>query len=174
MIAGGVLIGAAVLGRFVLMPVVDQWQQARAAIVTYDAQLEDLERRVDRRDAAVRRLREKFGPGIEKDLLDVDAARVEFPRVVQETLAGQGFKLDNIRVQRVQRLREAPGVALVTLLVQGECEAGQIPKMLAALRGSEMLMLVDRVDLTMAKPGEREKWTASLTLATPALQEAAR
>lgn len=167
LILGGLLIGVAVLYRVVLSPVVDVWQEARAAAELQSAMVERFEEQIETREKIRRRLEVRFGPGVHDTLRTVDEARVAFPRSVQEAINRGGATAKQVEVQGVRRLRDVAGVDLLLLRVQVECEAPMIPKIFSELRRADVPVVVESVGLVMSQPGQRQKWQANLVLSTP-------
>ena len=182
---GLAVVGAAVLLRGGLQPAVAAWREARTAVANHEKQLDTLDTQLDRRDARLRRLRQKYGPAIETKLLPVSEVRVRFPQAVQETLKQGGMSVASVALQGVRRQREVPGVSMVSLRVEGTVGGESLPKVLAALRGCEVLALIEdaRIEKGGGKGGGRgrrsrggdggngQSFELSLMLVTPALTE---
>ncbi len=168
---GSVLLGVALLLRFVLLPSYEQWREMREAVVAHEAMLSDVERRLDRRDAMITRLLGKYGDAIEKELLDVDAVRVAFPASIQKALKQSGVNVQSIDVQAVRRVRSVSGVSMISLRVQATCEPNAVGKMIEKLTHTEQITVIERLDVTMEKSGQRNKWAVGLVVATPALED---
>ena len=167
---GLALLGLALLGRFVVMPAYGHWRDVRAAAVAQDEQLTQIERTLNRRDAVFDRLRSKYGDAVDAELLDVDQTRVVFPKAIEQALQQSGVAVQSIDLQAVRRVRQVSGVSMVSLRVRATCKPTAISKLLKALRETDRITVVERLDLTMANPGRRDQWTVGLVVATPALE----
>ncbi len=169
----GVVVVAVTLNLLV-RPVFASWQEARTALADHDRRLESLELRLDRRDTKQRQLAQKHGPAVGQPLPSVAVARVKFPETVQAVLNSGGMSVSSMSLQGVRRMREVAGVSLVTLRVDGETSGARLADVLAALRGSELLALVEDVRLEKGGDngrGEGPSYQMTLVLATPALTE---
>ncbi|MCC6682024.1 MAG: hypothetical protein IT445_14075 [Phycisphaeraceae bacterium] len=168
---GLLVVAAALLWRFAAWPAMQHWRDARAAVAAYDQQLTSLEQRLADRDAAASRLRQRYGDAIEKPLLSLDETRVLFPQAVQEALRQSGMNVERLELQNVRRLRQSPQVSMISLRVEGSCEGSALPRVLASLRQSQRLTVVDRYETTMANEGDRRNWTVRMILSTAAISE---
>ncbi len=168
------VIAAALLLRGGLGPVYGTWRDARAAVSQHDEQLDTLESRLDRRDQRLRRLRAKYGPAVDAELVPVSEARMRFPDAAQQALQKGGLGVSSVALQGVRRSRELPGVSLVTLRVEGSVKGQQLPHVFAQLRGCTMLALIDDARLEKSQNGNEQQFAVSLVLSTPALTEADR
>lgn len=166
---GGVLLLAA-LGRFLILPGLQTWGEARAEVAGHSQRVEDLSTQLNRVEAMQRRLVDKLGPTVGKKPITVDEARVQFPKAVQDALAKGGAGVSSIELQQVRKLRDAPGWSLVTVRVQASCKGDKIAEVLNSFRGSQQLIMVDRLNLDMANSGNRGNWKLEMILSTPAVQ----
>lgn len=166
---GAVLIGLAVLYRVALTPVFDQWGQARADAAAQTAMLDQFEEKLERRTAIRKRLEPRFGPGVNQPLRTVDEARVAFPQSVQQAIQRGGAAARQVEVQGLRRVRDLPGVELLSLRVQVSCEPHAVPTMFKELGQAEVPTVVESVNLTMPQRGQRQRWEATLVLSTPTL-----
>jgi len=166
-IGGAVLLAALVL-KFGVMPMVNAWQAARDKVDAYQASLVSLQTTLDQRAMAMQVLRQKYGEAVDEDLLSEEHTRVVFPQAVQQALRQGGLNVTNVQVPSVRRVRELPGVSMVTVRVEGTCEGGAMPRVLASLAACERWTIVDRFETSMAQPGNRQSWNVRLTLSSPA------
>ena len=171
LIWGGLLIVAAAVYRFGLSPAVDQWQQVRAESQQQLALLEGLESKLERRAQIMRRLEARFGPGVGQPIPGSEAAAVAFPRTVQEAVSRGGGKATQIEVQGLRRLRDIPGVELLSLRLRIDCPADAIPEVLRQLRAAELPVMIESMNLEMARTGQRDEWQATVVVATPTLSQ---
>ncbi|MEM9418794.1 MAG: type II secretion system protein GspM [Planctomycetota bacterium] len=170
LIWGGVLIGIAVLYRFALSPVVDQWQEARDAVASQSVMLTQYEEKLEKRSGIRKRLEQRYGPGVNRPLPTADDAQVAFPRSVQQAIGRGGAQARQVEVQGLRRLRDYPGIELLSLRVQVTCEPNAIPAMLAELTRADMPVVVESVNLSMPQRGQRQRWEATLVVSTPTLK----
>lgn len=170
MIWGAVLIGIAVLYRFALSPVVDQWQAARDTVATQSAMLDQYEDKLEKRSDIRKRLEQRYGAGVNNPLPTADEAQVAFPRSVQQAIGRGGAQARQVEVQGLRRLREYPEIELLSLRVQVMCEPNAIPGMLAELTRADMPVVVESVNLSMPQRGQRRQWEATLVVSTPTLK----
>lgn len=169
---GAVLIGVAVLYRVGLSPATDRWGEARASAGAQSAMVEQFEDKLEKRDEVRERLEARFGPGVHAPLRSMDEARVVFPKAVQEAIGRAGASAKQIEVQGSRRVRELPGVEMLSLRVQVECEPPAIPNVFKELAAAELPVVVESVNLSMPQRGQRQQWQATLVVSTPALAEA--
>ncbi|MEM7624205.1 MAG: hypothetical protein AAF333_01110 [Planctomycetota bacterium] len=174
LILGGLFIAVAVLYRVVLSPVMGQWGEARAAAEARSTMVERFEEQLERRDKIRGRLEPRFGLGVHDALRTVDEARVAFPRSVQEAIGRGGATAKQVEVQGVRRLRDVPGVDLLSLRVQVDCQAPVIPQLFSELCRADVPVIVESVSLVMPQPGQRQNWQANLVLSTPAKRQEER
>ncbi len=168
----GVVV-VAVLLNLVLRPGLDAWQAARGTIAQHELQLENLEGQLADRDIKRRQLAQKYGPAVSKPLVTVSEARVAFPEAVQNALKRGGLGVSTVTLQNVRRVREVPGVSLVSLRVEGGTQGKQLADVLASLRASEVLALVEDLRIERGDGGgpDGAPYTLSFVLSTPALTE---
>ncbi len=163
------LVGAALLYRLVFSPVLGAWVQSRQAVEVGSVMLERLEEKIERRDAIRARLEQRFGPSVHRPLQTVDEARVAFPASAQEAIQRSGASATQVEVQGVRRVRDLPGVSMLSIRVRVMCEASALPAMLKELNYTDFAVVVESMQLTMANPGQRDQWQAVMVLSTPAL-----
>ncbi|MEM1026616.1 MAG: hypothetical protein AAGJ38_00870 [Planctomycetota bacterium] len=170
----GVIV-LAVLLNFGFGPVFASWQDARDMARDHRDRMSSLETMLDRRDVKQSQLELRFGKGVGRDLPTVSEARVAFPEVVQKTLGASGMELSTVSLQGVRAVREVAGVSMVSLRVDGTVAGAQLPDTLAALRGGELLTLVEEVRMDKGRDrgrGDGPSYELTLVLATPVLTEA--
>lgn len=167
---GAGLIGLGLLLRVVVMPVVAHWRELRSSAYEGAARVAAIEQKLNRRDALVDRQRARFGPGVDKPLQPVEQVQISFPQSVQKALGKGGLGVSSVEPQGVRKLREVPGVVLVSLRVRCGGGPDALPQALAAIQGYEQLIIVDSFNLTMTKPGERNQWSVNMLVSTPALE----
>lgn len=162
--AGLVLIAAT---RYGVMPWVDRWLDARRRIVAARTELADLELAVRRVLGQRQRLERVYGPAVRTAPADLETARVELYRAVQQCLKANGIKPMDYQPQPPRRLREVPGVQLVPLQVRAKCAFAQLVKCLASVRAADSLVIVDRVTAVNNEksPGQLEVTFMLATLA---------
>jgi len=163
-IIGGALVIFAAGWRFAVEPVMTQWRDAREQAEVQRAMVSAIEHRASRLDAMQQRLETKLGPGVAKPIRHVEDARLNFPREVQEMLQKAGMKITRVELQGVRKLREAPGVSMLSIRLEGATNGIATPKVLMQLQTSETLMIVD--DLRLAH-GNGHAWTMAMVLSTP-------
>ncbi|MEM1109520.1 MAG: hypothetical protein AAGH99_12610 [Planctomycetota bacterium] len=166
---GAVLIGLAVLYRVALTPLFDQWGQARADVTAQAAMLDQFEGKLERRSDIRKRLEPRYGPGVHQSLSTADEARVAFPRSVQQAIQQGGAATKQVEVQGLRRLRDLPGVELLSLRVLVTCKPDAIPGIFRELSQAELPTVVESVNLRMPNRGQRQKWEATLVVSTPTL-----
>lgn len=169
---GAVVIGVAVLFRVALSPGLDRWREARATAGAQSAMLEQFESKLDDRDKFRKRLEPRFGPGVHDSLRSADEARVDFPRAVQEALSRGGVAAQQVEVQGTRRVRDLPGVELLSLRVQVNCQPPSIPSLFRELSRADVPVLIESITLSMPQRGQRQNWQATLVLSTPTRREA--
>lgn len=169
---GAILIGLAVLYRVGLSPAVERWGEARASAEAQSAMVEQFEDKLEKRDEIRQRLETRFGPGVHAPLRSMDEARVVFPKAVQEAIGRGGASANQVEVQGARRVRQLPGVEMLSLRVQVMCNPNAIPMMLKELAAAEMPVVIESVNLSMMQRGQRQQWRATLVVSTPALAEA--
>jgi len=168
---GAAFIGLAVLYRLVLSPVVDQWREGRASAEAQLVMIEQFENKLEKRSEIRTRLAQRFGPGVHDPLRTADEARIAFPRYVQEAIRRGVASAQKIEVQGVRRVRDVPGVALLSLRAEVYCEPESIPRFLKELGAAEVPVIIESIGLSMRQQGQRGKWRATLLLSTPTLAE---
>lgn len=166
---GAILIGLAVLYRVGLSPLVDQWSEARATAASQSAMLAQFEDRLEKRSDIRDRLEKRYGPGVHRSLHTVDEAQVAFPRSVQQAISRGGAQAKRVEVQGLRRMRDLPGVELLSLRVQVVCEPHAIPGMLKELSQADIPVVIESVNLSMPQRGQRQQWEATLVVSTPTL-----
>lgn len=169
LIGAGVVL-AAVVYRVALSPAVAVWSEARQAVIDHESVIDRVDVQIDRREAIHARLRERFGPAIDRPLPMLEDVQVAFPKVVRDAMGKGGAQPGSVDIQGVRKLRDVPGVSLVTLRVNAVCDANAIPAVLDGLRTADRIVIIDAIELSMAQPGNRSKWTMTLQLSTPALE----
>ena len=167
---GVAAIALGLVVRLVVMPVLAHWGELRATTSDYEQVVSTIEQKLKRRDALVNRQRLRFGPGVDRPLESVEAVQISFPQTVQKVLGAGGLGVSNVEPQGSRKLREVPGVMLVSLRVRCAGGPDALPQALAAIQGSEQLIIVDSFDLAMAKPGDRGNWSVTMQVSTPALE----
>lgn len=167
---GLALIGLGLLARFIVVPGLEHWRDVRAVMSDGTARLMIVEQKIKRRDAVVDRQRQRFGQAVGQPLATIEEVRVSFPKTVQQALGQAGLGVSSIELQGVRKLREAPGVSLVSLRVRGMCGAPALPQALEALRSAEQLVIVDRFEIGLVKSDSRDQWSVTLVVSTPAIQ----
>jgi len=160
----------AALGRFLILPGLNAWGEARAEVDGHSQRVEDLSTQLNRAEAMQRRLVDKLGLAAGKKPITVDEARVQFPKAVQDALAKGGAAVSSIELQQVRKLREASGWSLVPVRVQASCKGAKIADVLNSFRASQQLIMVDRLSLDMARSGNRDNWKLEMILSTPVVQ----
>ena len=170
------LLGAAViclgLGvKLILMPFVSHWRDLRSTVSSYEQQMSQIELKLNRRDAIAGRQLHRFGPGAAARLEPVEQVQRVFPQAVQKTLGAGGLGVSNVEPQGVRKLRDAPGLVLVSLRVRCGGGPDSLPQALAAIQKAERLIIVDSFDLSMPNPDDRKSWSVNMLLSTPALEE---
>lgn len=168
-IVGLALLAALGLARFALWPWLDHWRGLRAEHRTAQERLTRLERRVRHLDQLEGRLRETHGPGVGRTLQGLDRTRVTFPQTVQTILEASGFNGEAINAQSARKAGRIKGVLLVPLQIRGKCDIGQLARLLAEARKTDVLVLVDRLQVD-ANPQKRAELNVNVVLATLALE----
>ena len=167
-----ILLGAVGLliilaGRFVLLPWIDSWKDARRSIAEARVELGEAERQIYRVLGQRRRLEKIYGPAVNKALDNRQSAQVKLIEGVQEVFKTGGVKLTGYDPQRPKSLREVPGVEVVAWQIRAKCKLPQLVKCLAGMRKSETLIIVDWFSVVNneKKPGELEITMMVATLA---------
>ncbi|MEM1027834.1 MAG: hypothetical protein AAGJ38_07100 [Planctomycetota bacterium] len=167
LLLGAVLIGLAVLYRVGLSPVMGQWSEARATAASQSAMLAQYEERLEKRADVRKRIEPRYGPGVHRALVTVDEAQVAFPRSVQQAIRRGGAEVKQVEVQGLRRVREMPGIEMLSLRVQVVCEPNSIPRMFRELAGADIPVVIESVNLSMSQRNQRRKWDAALVVSTP-------
>ena len=170
LLLGAGVVLAAVLYKVALSPAMTTWSEARQAVANQDALIARIDAQIDRRQAIHARLRDRYGPAIDRPLPTLEDMQVKFPKVVRDAMGRGGAQPGSVDIQGVRRLRDVPGVSLMTLRVNTVCGGNAIPAVLDGLRTAEQIVIVDSIELSMAQPGNRGKWTMILQLSTPTLE----
>lgn len=165
-VGGGLLLLITLGAWYGLMPAWERWRAARELAIAQETSLESLTARLDRCDAMMDRLAGKFGPAVRRPVAGVEAVRAALPDEVQAMLGRAGVEYQSIELQSVQRLREAPGLTLVSVRVSATANPNAVAKLLALAAEADRVLLVDRLEMSR---GERpDRWTLSVVFATPA------
>lgn len=166
MVLGGAVLLVALLAHYVIVPGIDRWQAARAAAAQYESKLVDLQTRLDRRDSVLQRLEAKYGPAVHRPVDDVETLSTAFPEQMQALLGSAGIGFTSIELQSVQKVRDVPGLAMVSVRVQGTSNPNQMAKFMAAAATAERIVLLDRLQMT--RKDRPDQWNVSFVLSTPA------
>ena len=165
------MIGAAglaviLVARFIVIPWVDDWSETRRQIAARQQELSGLERNVTRVLGQRKRLTKKYGPAVNKPLEDVEAAWISLFTAARG-LTDSGFEATDYLPQSDRPLQDIHGVRFVPLQVRGKCKLPQLAKLLAKIRQSETLVIVDRLTVSndAKKPGQLEVTMVLATLA---------
>ncbi len=169
-ILGGLALGIIFAGYFVLMPWLDSWSMARAEISESRKQLGDIQVKVQRILSQRQRLKQRYGPGINRPLEDdVETAQLKLLKTVKEAFAAGGFKPNEYRLQRPRALalKSVSGIQVVPLEVPGKCNISQLTKSLAELSKAKTFVFVERFTISNdeKKPGQLEVTITVATLA---------
>ena len=167
LILGAAGLAAILLLRFAAIPLAESWSLAREQASDSRIQLTNLELKISRVLNQRARLEKIYGPAVNLPLQDLEAARVSLFKATQDVLKKNGFKAEDYQPQPAKRIREIPGLQLVSLQVRGKCKLNQLTKCLAGLRKVETLTIVDRLSIVNneKKPGELEITLLLVTLA---------
>lgn len=141
---GGVAVLAVLLGyRYLAMPVIDSWSEARQRIAVASEAQASMQRQMSRLKSQRRQLESVYGEAVSRPLPDVDTARANFIKAVEDSLKANGLESQGVRSQPVRPIREVSGVSLVGLQVECTGQSRQLVRWLADLSASDPLMLVD-------------------------------
>ena len=172
---GGAVIAVAVILNLGLRPVFAAWGEARETMAAHRDRVDTLEQRLDRREVKARQLTQKYGPSVTAPLPTETDAKVSFPEATQKALRSGGMGVSSISLQGARRLRDVPGVSLLTVRVDGSVSGAKLAEAFATLRGSELLALVEDARLEKSGGGpEGPSYNVTLLLATPVLTKATR
>ena len=169
--AGGLLILVAVIYRFGFSSAFAQWQQVRAESQQQLTLLDGLESKLERRGQILRRLEPRFGPGVGRPIPAAEDAAVAFPRTVQEAVGRGGGKATQLEVQGTRRLRDLPGIDLLSLRLRVDCPAESIPEVLRQLQAADLPVILESINFEMARAQQRDQWQATLVVSTPTLSQ---
>ena len=169
-----ILLGMAVIGlgliiRLVVMPFAAHWQDLRSSASSCEQRISLIEQKLNRRDALIERQCVRFGPGLRAPLEPVEITQRLFPQTVQKVLGKGGLGVSSVEPQGIHKLREAPGVVMVSLRVRCNGGPDSLPQALAEVQKAEQLIIIDSIDLSMTQPGDRKSWSVTLLVSTPAL-----
>jgi Tfp pilus assembly protein PilO len=149
------LLAAALAGIaavwFVVLPFFSSWASARDRAAAAEAQIAELEVKIDRLMRQRARLSYVYGPSLQKALPTAPAARLSVIKNATDALTAAGLKSQSLQPRPNQRLRNAPGLVLVPIQVQAAGGYQQVVTLLSNLAKSETLIIVDRIDVTGAK-----------------------
>lgn len=167
LILGAAALGAILAARFVLIPWVSGWSDARARIASEQEQLADMRSELSGVLGQHGRLVSKYGPAVSSPLADLETARVNLVKAAQDILKRNGFSATDYKPQPIRQLRKIPGARFVPLQVRGKCNVEQLAKCLAAMRNSKTLVIVDQLSVTnnQKQPGQLEVTIVLATLA---------
>lgn len=170
---GGLVLGCLIGYRFVMMPVLDSWSDARQRIAQVSAAQSSLDAQVMRLQSQRRQLEVVYGQGIAQPLPPVDVARANFVKTVEDLLKSSGMTSQGVRSQPLRPLREVAGVALVGLQVDCTGQPQQLMRCLANMSAGDQLILVDSV---RAAPDSRrpDRMQVSMVVTTLAKMEPAQ
>ena len=170
LIIGSVLLAALLVVRFAVLPWLDDWRQVRDRIDSTTETLHSLDRKVKRRDHLHEQLARTYGPAASKPLTDVQTTQVAFHKTVQDVLGAAGIKFESIKSQPVKPIRKLPGISLVPVQISGKCQIAQLAKFLAQAQRADMVMIVDRMNVSV-NAKKRTELSVTMVLATLAQKE---
>lgn len=164
---GAIALGIILVARFLLIPWMDSWFDARRRIATADEQLERLQKPIRRALGLQKHLERLYGPGVNRPCQDIEAAKLSLMKVAGQLAKFGGMQPSSNVPQRGRSLANVPGVEIVLLQIRGKCDFPQFSKTLAALMKSETLVFVERLSLTndQKKPGQLDVTLVLATLA---------
>jgi type II secretory pathway component PulM len=166
-VLGAVVLLGILAVRLVLVPWWDSWSDARERIQRCSAELEKMERKMDRLLRINKRLEEMYGSAAMKPIQDIETVRIHFPKTITDVLKAGGIGFEIITQRPGKALREVPGVEFVPFQIQGKCKVAQLAKCLAEMRKTKTLVILDRVTATAIqkkKKGKQEQGQLNVTL----------
>ena len=172
-----VLLGAAGLAlvlsmKFILLPWLHHWGEARADIVRHRAVLADVEHDLERLDFLHSRLKPGYGEAVARPLENVSTTLLMFDQTIQKSLTDSGVALQTKSHRGARTLREAQGVVLVTIQVQARGDLAALARCLNRMRHAEQLVIVDQLTLHTPDPNRPGQLAYTMELSTPALEGA--
>ena len=165
---GAALLVAILVVRYAVFPWFDHWSDQRDRIDSNTSLLGGLEAMHRRIEMHKTNLHALYGPAVDRALQDVQVTKVTFHKTVQESLKAAGLKFDKIREQKARPLRKTPGLVIVPLQLSGaKCKIDQLAKFLAKTRRSQMIIMVDRLNVAVSG----DKLEVDIVVATLAAEE---
>ncbi|MEM6332670.1 MAG: hypothetical protein AAF823_04955 [Planctomycetota bacterium] len=166
---GGGTLAIALFAWYVVLPGIDRWQAAREQVAQHESVLSDLDRKLDRRDAIAQRLEAKYGNAVHEPTASIDAIRNAFPEEVRDLLQKSGIEYETIELQPEQRVRDTPGIALVSVRIAATTNPNAIANLLAKSAEADRVILVNSLQMTQQRG---TNWSITLVLVTPAKEVA--
>ena len=162
----GALLAVIVI-RWMLVPWVASWQQARQDITVAREELTSLEDQLRRYLSQRQRLTAMYGAAVAKPLEDMEPATLRFAEAVQGVVGRSGISNPAYQPQQPKAVPDAPGVEMVTLRMVGRCQLPQLANCLAELRKADSLIVVDSL-VANGDPRQQGQMEVTLILSTPA------
>ena len=169
-VLGAAGLAAIALVSYVVLPMAERWQLARAQIEDGRARRTRLQSDLGVLLRQRERLVEAYGPAAGRPLEGAEQTRIAFLKAVQDLLRNAGLQEPNLQPQAPRTVSELPGVQMLSVQAGGKCQLPQLAKCLAELRKADRLIVVDRLTAT-ANPKQPGQLEVTLVLATLARQE---
>lgn len=149
------VVGVLVLARFVVMPMVHFWSEARGRIEAKHEEVHALSAKLDKWKFERDLLAPDYGAALDAPPLAAEEVRLAFLKTLQDTLASGGMQVQSIRPLATRPVKELTGVSIATFQVTAKCQFAQLAPTLANLAAAPNLMLIDRLsmDVDEGQPG---------------------